>query len=89
MWAAIAGYEYAFSFVNTGATGNVTIIPNTINGLNGISFISGSSTSFQYSMQQVAFTQSTLTVGDRAFFRCDGTSWTAEVYTLNGCQTWS
>ncbi len=65
---AIAGYEYYFSIVSTTATGNVTIATNTINGLQGISFVSGSAPSFKYSNQQVAFTQSTLTVGDRALF---------------------
>ncbi len=66
----------------------MTIATNTINGLNGFS-IQESSTAAQYAQQQVAFTQSSLTVGDKALFRCDGTSWTAEVWTKYSCQTWS
>ncbi len=84
-----AGFEHTFSFTNVSGVGNVTIYCATIHGIYGFQFESGSSPTAHYQKQQVVFIQSALSVGDRAVFRCDGTSWTGEVYTSGACQTWS
>lgn len=87
--SAYAGVIYTFCVVYVASGGNITIYTPTLNGLNGFAFNSGG-LAVEYGKNQVQLSATTLAIGDRGIFRCDGYSWTAEVYTSSSStQTWT